>query len=652
MSENRILNNIDANVICFDFFDTLVHRNCHPETTLILWARNVIARLRLDIDTIKLYNLRKSAEIKLKSKFGYEEPSYTYLLESVIELLREDCYLDIDTKEFITLSYEIEEDIENKAISIDETILNKIKSYKKIGKKIVIISDYYLPREFFERILFQRGVLSYFDDIFVSSEYNARKSTGNLYRKVIDMLNTSPSNLLMIGDNLHSDYEMPRSLGLHAEIVTYVGKYRFYSNPRHELHQIFFDKTSPFSGWTPCLLEFIDRLYHNAKNNNCKKLLFCSREGQNIRKLFEIYQQEMYPSNTIETSYLYVSRRSTLLPSLDNLETEKFERIFHQYKELSINDFLYTVGFSKEEISELMQNNHINVNTRVSQNSNDFKTLLSINDFKNLYYVKRNKQNRLLVEYICQMNNGNLDEIHVVDIGWSGTIQDNIYSALKKKSKIYGYYFGLKNYRYSENNIKQGLMFNVGDKCDSYESKVYSYNHIELERVFAANHGQVLNYKMENNQIVPLLSVNSSDVDIYEYVNKWQKCMNNGFLSALQILNASKEDISSLSGYFLKEHLLYQTVIVPKQWKMYLTFRRKTKENYGNVSQNKIKNDTSTIRDKKQKKDYLYVDYSYRLLEKMHLQFLWPIAELYCRLVYFYKLTELNYEINKEKRNT
>ena len=44
-----------------------------------------------------------------------------------------------------------------------------------------IISDFYADSSLLNQVLIHFGIRKYFKDIFVSSEYNARKSTGKLY---------------------------------------------------------------------------------------------------------------------------------------------------------------------------------------------------------------------------------------------------------------------------------------------------------------------------------------------------------------------------------------------------------------------------------------------------------------------------------------
>ena len=83
------------------------------------------------------------------------------------------------------------------------------------------------------------------------------------------------------------------------------------------------------------------------------KVLFCSREGQLLKELFDLYQSTFLHKNKIQTYYFYVSRRSTLIPSLTNPDVEDFDIIFRQYKKISLENFLLNLNFSDEEIKQI-----------------------------------------------------------------------------------------------------------------------------------------------------------------------------------------------------------------------------------------------------------------------------------------------------------
>jgi len=88
----------------------------------------------------------------------------------------------------------------------------------KSGKKIIAISDMYLPRDFLIKILTKNGYTN-ISHLFVSSQEGVTKWTGNMYRHVLqryEKQGISACEILHIGDNYHSDYKMARKYGLSA----------------------------------------------------------------------------------------------------------------------------------------------------------------------------------------------------------------------------------------------------------------------------------------------------------------------------------------------------------------------------------------------------------------------------------------------------
>lgn len=99
------------------------------------------------------------------------------------------------------------------------------------------------------------------------------------------------------------------------------------------------------------------------------KVLFCSREGQLLKKLFDLLQSTFLHKNKIQTYYFYVSRRSTLIPSLTNPDVEDFDIIFRQYKKISLENFLLNLNFSDEEIKQIAGDLRVEIKETLEKNS-------------------------------------------------------------------------------------------------------------------------------------------------------------------------------------------------------------------------------------------------------------------------------------------
>jgi len=86
---------------------------------------------------------------------------------------------------------------------------------RALGRRVVLTSDMYLDRETITAMLHKCGVEGW-DDFFLSSEQNALKWNGGLYRVLLKGLGVPRDTILHIGDNWENDFIQPRKLGMHA----------------------------------------------------------------------------------------------------------------------------------------------------------------------------------------------------------------------------------------------------------------------------------------------------------------------------------------------------------------------------------------------------------------------------------------------------
>ena len=80
-------------------------------------------------------------------------------------------------------------------------------------------------REFIDIEMEATGLGSYFYRIFsATSDFGQVKKTADFYRRICQVLEAKPQEIVHVGDHYDFDYLVPRSLGMHA----------FYLNRRGE----------------------------------------------------------------------------------------------------------------------------------------------------------------------------------------------------------------------------------------------------------------------------------------------------------------------------------------------------------------------------------------------------------------------------------
>lgn len=82
-------------------------------------------------------------------------------------------------------------------------------------KQLYLISDTSIEsKNLLERI----GLREYFSKIFLSCEYGLTKKQG-LYSILLKELKVPPSEILVIGNSLSSDYGVPKALGINTKLI-------------------------------------------------------------------------------------------------------------------------------------------------------------------------------------------------------------------------------------------------------------------------------------------------------------------------------------------------------------------------------------------------------------------------------------------------
>ena len=626
-------------IVAFDFFDTLVHRYCHPENIISNWAKTIITRYSLSVSSSYLYHLRKDSEIAIV-KEGREDASYKNIMQKVYDSLRSFGMLEnVGFSEFYTVAYDIEIKIEKNNVYIDKEMLEEAIRFYNLKKTLIIVSDFYLGKEFLNQICDKLHIPHIFFRIYVSCDYNARKSTGALYERILEEFKISPSQLLMIGDNEVSDQRVPKKMGINIEPCKSYFYDRFYLKVKELRKSLQFvhNSNNLFTGYSGIMYYFISKLYRSAISLGCKKILFCSREGQILKTLFDIFQEKLDEKERILTEYIYISRRATFLASLQKAECEDFSRMFLNYDSLKITDFLDNLGFSQWEIKKLLDITGMKDSAISMPRGYDksFDCFLSSETFINCFNSKRDKARALFRDYISHFVDDS--SLWIVDIGWRGTIQDNIYRALEGRVKVTGFYFGLKDAEQTEDNKKIGIVFDNKDNIENY--KLMSFNYLDLEKVCSANHGPVNGYYRDGEMVHPEILNSEKELAIYNYVKSQQSILISCFENLCEVFRRSIYDYID-AGYLLKSQYLYHLCVNrSKGYTYYYGYRNIIVENFG-AKKTIIKNNF-TFKGYSEQFRWGMVNYVFRALDHIHLRCLYPIGELYCWLVYMFKKNKL-----------
>ena len=521
MSLNQLNKQLKEKQIKFlftDYYDTIVHRHVHPNYAQRLWAKFMIREMGLCISIDELYFIRQESVNYLvkKLKKDIDEIPYKHQKEEVCKRLINENIIVVEEKaDFIHLYEEADVRAESSVQYLDQDVLDTIKYFKSNGGKVYLVSDFYGSKTLFEKLLSHHKILDLFDGIYISADLEKSKYSNTIYNPILSELKIKPEEAMMIGDNLRSDYNNALKNGMsayHLPHKKYLRKNKLnnFGNDNKRLKSIIgalykkCKKSSaiPYTEYVVFYHVFVERLYEVAKRKKIKNLFFLSREGQYLKKLFDSYQDYalLDENNRIGTHYLKISRHAALQMSLKDINDEPFTFLSKKYSNISTDDFLIAVNCPEELRATIINELKVDGKASVKEffNSEIFESLKQNEAFITYYDKHRALSRKAFEEYIHSFDS-NIEKngIHLVDIGWGGTMQEAIYAFFDEKIPVRGYYLGLNEiYDIQPLTQRYGLNFSIMPYPD-YDDYIIKANMQLYEQFSAADHGSALDYSLD-----------------------------------------------------------------------------------------------------------------------------------------------------------
>lgn len=614
MKEIKEIHNKKYKYIFLDIFDTIVSRKVQPEYTKKIWANKIIKKLALNISMLELYKKRNEVEKKLGQQAFNNNNDWEFKYIDLVDELYNYLHPTISLKKFQQLAIKTEIEVESSVLIPEKNLLKELAQAKKENKKIYCISDMYLSKEMIKKIFTNLNIIDLFTDFYISCEYMKNKKTGSLYDIVLKKLNVSSENCIMIGDNYSSDYEIPKSKGLTAIFLDKTTTYQKYDqfineNNENKILEKFLTltktKTNRFEHTIFSLYLFIEKLYYQLLNDNLDEVFFLSREGEFLKKLFDSYVNKIY-GKKIKSHYIIASRKSTYLPSLKPLKEENFSVLLQQYVYINLEEFLASLNFSKEEQTSILEsfshdlknisqkeiakfketekkelqaliNKKYDTKIIYLYESKILKYLKLNKKFQEIYETNRKNQNTLFKKYIKSLTKEK--KICLVDIGWNGSIQDNIEKILGPDYQVKGYLLGLIRRDMKNSANKKGLIFyNTPKKSKNFN--LYFENRTIYEILLGASHGSANKYIEKNNKVEVLTFEKEEEHNLYiNLISKIQDSMFQIFEKLLEILPNGYYDNIQLNKLINKIH--FQMIFEPTQEQLQFFNKIYHYENFG-----------------------------------------------------------------------
>lgn len=431
--------------ISFDLYDTLIKRYvCEPED--IFRVVEKIYSERFGKIAEDFAEKRKQAEVVARRESVYEEVTLKEIYK----------YIEIENAErFMELELETEREMSH----VDPDVKKIFDFCCANDKKVFIISDIYLPREFIDSLLKKEGLNSN-SGVYISSELRCTKYSGRLFQYAMEKEKIIPDKWVHIGDSYQNDFKSPHRFGISSYKIR---KYRSTPIAAFRLRKkslelsclsCFCEKQAEkteyfkwgYKNFGVFLWQFVKWIGDQVEKQNIKKIYFFSRDGYIMKKAFDkLYQKADY-----ESYYLEVSRRSLRVPILwMNCELKTYLDMISPSERISLTSVFEGAGLDITAYHDILQKYGFTEESVLYRS-----TIFDNVDFAQLFeeikpdIIRNSKEEyTALKEYLKQQNIQG--KMAIVDIGWSGGMQRYLIQTLKTlgvECEIYGFYTGIVEY--------------------------------------------------------------------------------------------------------------------------------------------------------------------------------------------------------------
>ena len=532
-----------AKIISFDIWDTIIKRKCHPEEVKLHTANYIILKYENKLkDKYKnIYEILKERDKieekeckKNKEKGSDDECRILDVFKLLQKEIMQEEIPDISEE---LLKEEIEQ--EKRVIYLNPEILPIFEKYKDLKK--YCISDFYMGEEQLKELFDYLKLPVKIEKIYSSADYLLNKRTGNLYKKAQEEIGVTSKDHIHVGDNQFSDIEVANKLGIET-IKMNKTEFVFLPEVGREFH---FDlskikkeaKTKEeklFNSGVdlaPLIYFFGYSIVEYAIKNKIDKVYYQTREGETFIKIHELIKENNpFGLKLPECDIIEVSRMATFSASLKEFTISNLLKLWSQYREQSMKALFKTLAINIEDYKEYMEKYDIDIEEKILFPWFDLKVQSLAQDKEFLKKINKElaKKREELLEYF-EKSKGIINDskpIFTVDIGWRGTIQDNLAYIFTNK-KIGGYYLTLYDFYNLQPKNTYKISF-IDDKTvrDNEVANMITL----LEWIYNPGTGSVTGYKNAK-------AIRKAKEEEKQIVNEYIKPLQEGMFEGAKVIN-------------------------------------------------------------------------------------------------------------------
>ena len=206
----------------------------------------------------------------------------------------------------------------------------------------------------------------------------------------------------------------------------------------------------PIAAQAVPVVGFVLHILEQAVLRNLDKIFFVTREGLFFKRIYDllveadVFDLGAYPKAIV----LETSRKASFAASLAGFDRDALMRLWSQYSDQSIAVLCQTINLSPDALADAAKQARVDLHAPRNAPWNDAELLdfLSRDDVQAIVLPHLKAERDGLLAYLKKIGfepGADTDRL-LVDIGWRGTIQDNLVHVVK--GRIHGCYYGLEGF--------------------------------------------------------------------------------------------------------------------------------------------------------------------------------------------------------------
>ncbi len=569
-------------LITIDVWDTLLRRKCHPDAVKIhvsnFVLNNYFPRLKHEYhDAWTLMRERQAAEERVGAHYRSAGLDDEYKLSDVYRQWIEVVFISADEIDLIIDQLEIIELQQEKyVIYADPQVEKLLASYSSPSR--IFVSDFYMSATSLMGLIRHVRLDHLVDRGYSSCDHYLNKRSGRLFGLVHEKERVNPSSMLHIGDNLHSDVRIPQTLGMQA--LAYLpkaetelrnrlkAKFECREDGIEEDLRALGSSAAMLPGLSglerqlyeyglscaPLLVGFMLFVMEQAIRQGHEKVYFFTREGEFFKRVYDALRDTQPLGQLAPVSeILEVSRLATFAPSLRMFTPEELMRIWNLYSTQSMAALLKSMNVNASDATVHLARHGIDPKEPIRYPWLDSRVVSLFKDtlFCQFLSTEVEKNRDALMNYLEQKGlTASSKKAAIVDIGWRGTIQDNL-AYLFPECKIDGHYLGLDKFINAQptNCTKAAFGPNINHTEWSHFSDLFR-TVAPIEMLCNSPDGSVIGYKVSDCSVIANRIVDAAESAVFDrYIKHFQEGVIGAVADMAEIIR-----VNALSSRELRSH--------------------------------------------------------------------------------------------------